>query len=301
MIVLVGGGASGKDFLRKQLVSIGFSSIVSTTTRPKRQGEIDGEHYFFITHEEFEELIKKDSFIEYDKFDGNFYGINKAHMKTEFYSVCILTPRGLKKILTDDMIIIYLKISDHIRRERMIKERNYTYEQVDKRIQSDNNLLIDLPSNIDCTITHPFFTLNDIAQFTSRTSQNLDANNNNIFKWFGLKQEAINEINESRNIYPVGKSNRFLLADFLVVKCDRNKLIPSLGKVIKDLVVMGFHHNYAVEYVTSYPFIDNKRMTTYEFIMKVFDARTSNDDKVDSSNCFCCFTKHTPKSYSYLK
>jgi guanylate kinase len=302
MLILIGPACSGKNYLRSKLLEIGFFSVISTTTRVKRLDEVEGIHYNFKSRQEFEKLINEDAFIEYDEFNGEYYGIERKNMKKEFYSIAILTCRGLKKILSDDMIIIYLNVSAYIRRERMIKERNYSYQQIDKRIRSDENLLNDLPSNIDCVIEDPYFTLKHIAQFTSRVSINLDATNNNIFKWFGLNQEAINEINESRRIYPVGKSNRFLLSDFLIVKCDRKKVIPTIGKVLKELVAIGFHYSFALEYVTKFEFIHTAK-SIYEFIMNIFDVRTSNgnNDKVDSSSWCCCLIKHKPNSYSYLK
>ncbi|OOF83218.1 guanylate kinase [Rodentibacter ratti] len=48
---------------------------VSHTTRAPRPGEIDGVHYYFVSKEEFESLIKQDLFLEYATvFGGNYYG-----------------------------------------------------------------------------------------------------------------------------------------------------------------------------------------------------------------------------------
>ncbi|MDC2825362.1 guanylate kinase [Rodentibacter pneumotropicus] len=48
---------------------------VSHTTRDPRPGEIDGVHYYFVSKEEFESLIKQDLFLEYATvFGGNYYG-----------------------------------------------------------------------------------------------------------------------------------------------------------------------------------------------------------------------------------
>ena len=46
-IILVGKGASGKDHLRKILEGRGFTYGISYTTRPPREGEIDGQDYYF--------------------------------------------------------------------------------------------------------------------------------------------------------------------------------------------------------------------------------------------------------------
>ena len=50
---------------------------VSHTTRPKRPGEVDGEHYFFVSDESFQSLIKADAFVEYAPVFDHFYGTSK--------------------------------------------------------------------------------------------------------------------------------------------------------------------------------------------------------------------------------
>lgn len=47
---------------------------VSATTRPRRQNEVEGRDYFFLTGEEFEESIERADFLEWARFAGHFYG-----------------------------------------------------------------------------------------------------------------------------------------------------------------------------------------------------------------------------------
>ncbi len=51
---------------------------ISHTTRPPRPGEVNGEHYFFVSVNEFESLIAKNEFIEYAKVFGNYYGTSAS-------------------------------------------------------------------------------------------------------------------------------------------------------------------------------------------------------------------------------
>ena len=51
---------------------------VSCTTRPPREGEVHGKHYFFISKEEFMRRIEEDDFLEYDEHFGNYYGTPKS-------------------------------------------------------------------------------------------------------------------------------------------------------------------------------------------------------------------------------
>ena len=59
-----------------------FGFSVSYTTRPARVGEVNGVHYHFVDHESFKVKIEQDEFIEYCQVHSNFYGTEKAQIKT---------------------------------------------------------------------------------------------------------------------------------------------------------------------------------------------------------------------------
>ena len=95
MIVISGASASGKTEVAKLLAKkYGITKVVTTTTRPMREGEVNGRDYFFITKEQFEEMIKNEKFVEYTIYNGNFYGSQKDQVAID---KCIVTdPQGLK-------------------------------------------------------------------------------------------------------------------------------------------------------------------------------------------------------------
>ena len=69
--ILVGKSASGKDAVRKQILKISsYKSIISTTSRPPREGEQEGVDYYFISKDEFIELIEDGAFAEYRKYNA---------------------------------------------------------------------------------------------------------------------------------------------------------------------------------------------------------------------------------------
>jgi len=76
ILVLSGPSGAGKSSLINKISNdIGdYYFSISTTTRPMREGEIDGVHYYFVTKEEFETDIKADNFLEYATVHGNYYG-----------------------------------------------------------------------------------------------------------------------------------------------------------------------------------------------------------------------------------
>ena len=67
LLVLAGPAGSGKSTLCERLVAAGtgFSRVITTTTRAPRPGEIDGEHYHFLTPAEFDARIAAGEFLEW--------------------------------------------------------------------------------------------------------------------------------------------------------------------------------------------------------------------------------------------
>ena len=78
----VGKGTVLKEFMARN--SKDFMLSVSCTTRKPRPGEVDGVNYFFLTPEDFQECIKKDKFLEYAQFAGNFYGTKQKYINQKF-------------------------------------------------------------------------------------------------------------------------------------------------------------------------------------------------------------------------
>lgn len=77
LVVLSGPSGVGKATVRKALFKSPdhkFTYSVSMTTRKPREGEIEGQDYYFVSEEEFLQRIKDGRFLEYAKFVGNYYG-----------------------------------------------------------------------------------------------------------------------------------------------------------------------------------------------------------------------------------
>ncbi len=77
LVVLSGPSGVGKGTVRKALFEMQNHNLVysvSMTTRKPREGEVDGQDYYFVSKEEFIEGIKNDRFLEWAEFVGNYYG-----------------------------------------------------------------------------------------------------------------------------------------------------------------------------------------------------------------------------------
>ncbi len=84
VVVLSGFSGAGKGTIMKNLLSAypgEYDLSISATTRTPRMGEEDGRDYFFKSTKEFEEMIEEDGFLEYAKFNGNYYGTPRDYVE----------------------------------------------------------------------------------------------------------------------------------------------------------------------------------------------------------------------------
>lgn len=76
LIILTGPSGVGKGTLMRSLLQrhpeLHYS--VSVTTRSPRPGEIDGKDYYFVSRQEFEQLVGAGELLEWAEFAGNYYG-----------------------------------------------------------------------------------------------------------------------------------------------------------------------------------------------------------------------------------
>ncbi len=121
LVILSGVSGSGKDTIKKELIKRmeNVETLSSFTSRPMRDGEVEGEAYYFVTKDQFEEMIKKDEFYEYDIHHDNYYGTSIKLLNEKIKSGKIIVKdidvngtENLKKLLKDEVkiITIFLRV-----------------------------------------------------------------------------------------------------------------------------------------------------------------------------------------------
>lgn len=145
MIILCGQSAVGKTEIAKNLAKkYGITKVVTTTTRPIRNGEVNDIDYHFVTKEKFLLLKEQDAFIETAEYNQNYYGCTKDEVRID--RVVILEPNGVKnflKLKDPSIIVIVLTASEETRINRMIS-RGDKKEDIIKRIEGDKEHFKDL-------------------------------------------------------------------------------------------------------------------------------------------------------------
>lgn len=155
-IILVGKGGSGKDYARKKLENLGLKYCASHTSRPPRNGEIDGKDYFFISLDEAKSLINRSNFFyEHVEFNGWIYGTSIREFESS--NLFIMTPKGISNLKPEDRessAIFYLDIEESVRRQRLSVRRDA--DSVERRLLADEKDFENF-TDYDYRITNPDF------------------------------------------------------------------------------------------------------------------------------------------------
>lgn len=143
MLLISGPSGCGKSTICKRLLEdddVVFS--VSATTREPRPGEVHGEHYFFLSPEEFKAKIREGAFIEHAEVHGNMYGTLRAPMEEaiaagKVYLVEIDVQGALQlKALEVDGIYVFVAPPDfETLRKRLSGRGTETPEVLERRLK----------------------------------------------------------------------------------------------------------------------------------------------------------------------
>lgn len=135
----VGKGTMLADFFKRADHKIVYS--VSCTTRKPRDGEINGMHYFFVSNEEFEQMINNNEFLEYACYSGNYYGTNNKFVDEKIASgrsvLLEIELQGALQVMEKrpDAVTIFIKPPTFEELEKRLRGRHTeTEEAIQKRL-----------------------------------------------------------------------------------------------------------------------------------------------------------------------
>ena len=137
ILIITGPSGVGKntiiDALSKKL---DFNFSVSHTTRPKRVSEVNGKDYYFISNEEFQNMINNNELVEFEEYGGFAYGTSRKELNQDGLVILDLEVNGATKLLNNnnDFIGLFIDIDDKELINRL-KNRGHNSEFINKRME----------------------------------------------------------------------------------------------------------------------------------------------------------------------
>ena len=162
LIILTGPSGVGKGTVVKEILgkdkNIWLS--ISATTRKPRDGEKEGENYYFLNKEKFTEMIKQNLFLEWAQFAGNYYGTPLSSVdekiKKGFTVLLEVEVEGAKQIKEKfpNSLSIFLLPPNKAELERRIRNRGTEEEDAIKKRLSRANYEISSSNKFDFELTN---------------------------------------------------------------------------------------------------------------------------------------------------
>lgn len=143
LVVLSGFSGAGKGTLVKKLIEKydNYALSISMTTRDMREGEVDGEHYFFVNHQKFEKTIAENGLLEYASYCGNYYGTPRAYVesciadgKDVILEIEVQGALQIKKKFPNTLLLFVTPPSANDLYTRLKGRNTETEEQIQRRI-----------------------------------------------------------------------------------------------------------------------------------------------------------------------
>ena len=148
MFVLSSPSGTGKTTLAKKLAenNINFAISISYTTRKPRTNEINGKDYYFISREEFDDLLKKNNFYEYANIFDNCYGTLKKTVlellsrgKDVLFDIDWQGTKQLNKIKSLSLVTFFILPPNlKVLKERLLNRHKGQEKLVEKRMNKFN-------------------------------------------------------------------------------------------------------------------------------------------------------------------
>ena len=144
VIALYGKAGAGKDALLQTTMKLAgpeLNEIISCTTRPPRQGEVNHVNYHFVTLEEFTQMVLNGDMLEATEFRAWWYGTPLLSLDPDKVNIGVFNPAGMVAIKEDhrlDVIPVKVEASDKVRLMRQLnREDSPDVAEIIRRYQTD--------------------------------------------------------------------------------------------------------------------------------------------------------------------
>ena len=143
VLAFMGEAGAGKDTVLQQMLNLHpeFNEIISDTSRPPRENEINHVNYHFFSRDEFLQKIKNNEMLEWTEFNNWFYGTGLNSVDPRYINVGVFNPQGVRSLIEDDridVVVVRICASDKTRLLRQLnRETNPNVNEIIRRWQTD--------------------------------------------------------------------------------------------------------------------------------------------------------------------
>jgi guanylate kinase len=163
LVVISGPSGVGKDTVIQRMKErrLPFHFVVTATTRPARSGEVHGRDYFFVTPDQFAEMIEHDELLEYAIVYNDYKGIPKQQVRAALASgqdvIMRVDVQGAARVraLSAGATLIFLTTSTEQELVYRLRERKTeTPEGLNLRIATARKELARMSDFDYCVVNH---------------------------------------------------------------------------------------------------------------------------------------------------
>ena len=150
VVALFGKSGAGKDTLQNIMIeeNNNMHKIISCTTRPPRENEVNGVDYYFMDEEEFSIKVIAGDMLEHTIFRNWFYGTPIQSLDPTKTNVGVFNIAGIRTLLEDprlDVRPVYVQVSDKTRLIRSLnREQDPDCKEICRRFLTDDEDFKDI-------------------------------------------------------------------------------------------------------------------------------------------------------------
>lgn len=174
IFIISGPSRVGKDAITQGLLrrrSLNLRKVITATTRPKRPGEVNGRHYYFLTADEFQRKIDQGGFLEWAVLrGGRLFGTPVAefdriltHGKNVILNIDVQGAKQLTRA-RDDIVKIFIKPDSLVNLKRRMKAAGFPAAETRAR-------LVDLQREIREMKRYDHVVVNREGELTAAINQ----------------------------------------------------------------------------------------------------------------------------------
>ena len=151
VLALIGESGAGKDAFMQQILKqneFNFNEIVSCTSRPQREKEEYGVHYYFYDKDEFLVKVRQGDMFEYTEFNGWMYGTSKDSIVKDKINIGVFNPEGIRSLISHnelDVFVVRVRASAKTRLLRQLnRQKNPDVDEIVRRYGTDKKDFVNI-------------------------------------------------------------------------------------------------------------------------------------------------------------